>query len=272
MSSPKIFDADHYEKLNRSREEALKAVLKGLTARLNLRTAIDVGCGAGYFSKFLSSQGFEITAVDGRAENVEETKRRVPNAKVATINAEDSRLGELGRFDLVFCFGLLYHLENPFQTIRSLYQMTGQLLLAEGVIFPGEEVLMGLVDEGHGEDQGLNFVAFYPTEACLVKMMYRAGFKNVYKYKEMPKHPDFRPQGKAKRVRTMLAASSIDLSEELLERVKEPRMTIEPWIGAVQPKGILQKASRFASKPLSEKIAIAKRFAGLGENDPAKKS
>jgi SAM-dependent methyltransferase len=272
LISPRIFDAEHYARLNSSREEALSAVLKKLVPQLNLRTAIDVGCGAGYFSKFLRSTGFEITAVDGRAENVEETKRRVPDAKVATVNAEDSRISELGKFDLVFCFGLLYHLENPFQTIRSLYQMTGRLLLVEGVTFPGNDVLMGLVDEGRGEDQGLNFVAFYPTEACLIKMMYRAGFTNVYKFREMPRHPDFRPQGKARRVRTMLAASSVDLPEELLEKVPEPRMAIQPWIGAAEGKGILRRAYRFASKPLPDKIGIAKRLVGLPAKDPGKKS
>ena len=272
LSSPRIFDAEHYARLNSSREEAVSTLLKGLVPLLSLRTAIDVGCGAGYFSKFLRSMGFEITAVDGREENVEETKRRVPDARVATINAEDPRLGQLGRFDLVFCFGLLYHLENPFQTIRSLYQMTGQVLLVEGVIFPGNDVLMGLVDEGRGEDQGLNFVAFYPTEACLIKMMYRAGFTNVYKFSEMPRHPDFRPRGNTRRVRTMLAASSVDLRDELLERVPEPRMAVQPWIGAAEHKSILRSAYRFASKPLPEKIGIAKKLVGLPAKDPSKKS
>lgn len=263
MTGPRIFDAEHYASLNATREEALSGVLKSLTWQPPLRSAIDVGCGTGYFSKYLESQGFEITAVDGREENVADTNKRVPNARVATINAEDPRLSEVGKFDLVLCFGLLYHLENPFRTIRSLHEMTKHLLLVEGVIFAGKEMIMGLVDEGHGDDQGLNYVAFYPTESCLIKMIYRAGFRHVYKFREMPKHPDFRPPRDARRVRTMLAASEVELKPDLLERVAEPETSEAPWINSPRPTGILKNVKRFAAKPMAEKIKIAKRMAGL---------
>ena len=65
MTGPRIFDAEHYASLNATREEALSAVLKSLSWQPPLRSAIDVGCGTGYFSKYLESQEFEITAVDG---------------------------------------------------------------------------------------------------------------------------------------------------------------------------------------------------------------
>ncbi len=117
--------------------------------------------------------------------------------------------------------------------------MTKHLLLVEGVIFPGEEMIMGLVDEGHGDDQGLNYVAFYPTESCLIKMVYRAGFRHVYKFREMPKHPDFRPPRDARRVRTMLAASEVELKPDLLKRVAEPETSEAPWINSPRPRGIL---------------------------------
>ena len=44
---------------------------------------------------------------------------------------------ELGEFDLVLCFGLLYHLENPMRTIRHLRALTGQGLLLESMSLRG---------------------------------------------------------------------------------------------------------------------------------------
>src|SRR5580765_2579479 len=127
-------------------------------------------------SLFRSSQdsGPKVIGVDGRQQNVEEARRRFPEIAFRHCDAQDAALRALGQFDLVFCFGLLYHLENPLLTIRHLHAMTTKLLLVEAVIFPGEEPIMALVDEGMTEDQGLNHFAFYPTEACLIKMLYRA--------------------------------------------------------------------------------------------------
>ena len=49
---------------------------------------------------------------------------------------------------------------------------------------------MALVDEGKTEDQGLNHIAFYPTEACLIKMLYRSGYSHVYVFNVPPDHSD----------------------------------------------------------------------------------
>ena len=68
-------------------------------------------------------------------------------------------------------------------TIRHLHAMTKNVLLVESVTFPGQEPIMALVDEGRTEDQGLNHLAFYPTESCLVKMLYRAGYSDVYGFR-----------------------------------------------------------------------------------------
>src|SRR5882672_11414568 len=181
----------HYESLNSSRSAIVGEVLSEVEKQLTPTTAVDVGCGLGYFSAFLRARGLQVTAVDGRKENVDEASRRVPQVDFHTMNAEDPVLRDLGRFDLVLCFGLLYHLENPFLAIRHLHAMTSGLLLVESMVFPGTEPMMALVDEPQVEDQSLNRIAFYPTEACLIKMLYHAGFRNVYLLTKLPDHPDF---------------------------------------------------------------------------------
>ena len=39
-------------------------------------------------------------------------QRRYPETKSVAADVEDS-LAALGRFEIVFCYGLLYHLESP---------------------------------------------------------------------------------------------------------------------------------------------------------------
>jgi SAM-dependent methyltransferase len=262
LSAPRIFDAKHYELLNSSRAAVVSELLSEVKNQLNLRTAVDVGCGLGFFSRLLQSLGLDVTAVDGRQGNVEEAERRSPGVAFRQFDAEDPRLRELGQFDLVFCFGLLYHLENPLQALRHLHAMTRHLLFVEGVIFPGDEPTMALVEEEIHEDQGLNHIAFYPTEACLVKMMYRCGFETVYGLAEQPKHPDYHCNGDARRVRTVLLGARSPIASRLLVGMRERSTPIRPWdsLSGVAEPGALRKLGRFVKKPLPEKMDTVKRF------------
>jgi len=262
MQAPLVFDAEHYERLNNSRGAVVRDVLSQLKGQLGLRTAIDVGCGLGYFSDLLHSLDLQVVAVDARQDNVKEAQRRYPQVRFQQCNAEDPGLRQIGRFDLVFCFGFLYHLENPLLTVRHLHAMTAQLLLVEGVVFPGEEPIMALVDEGPTDDQGLNHFAFYPTEACLKKMLYRSGFRYVYRFTKFPEHPDFHEAAGWRRVRTMLAASHAPVQSSFLKPVRESRTAIRPCDGTSGVAGwdSVNRLLRFARKPLPRKVETLKRL------------
>jgi SAM-dependent methyltransferase len=229
---------------------------------LALRTALDVGCGLGYFSGFLRSAGFDVTAIDGRQSNLDEAERRNPEIRFLRFDAEDPTIRSLGKFDLVFCFGLLYHLENPMLTIRHLKEMTGELLLVEAVIQPGTEPMMTLIEETPDEDQGLNHIAFYPTEACLLKMCYRAGFTHAYTFSVKPDHPHYQAQQLRPRIRTMLAASHKLVHSKLLVRTSEPKSPLHPCtLAEERPSGgAVDKIKRFAKKSLPEKIKAIKKI------------
>jgi len=259
LSAPAIFDQQHYDLLNRTRGDVVRALLGEFKEPLSLRTAIDVGCGLGYFSGFLRSLGFDVTAVDGRQQNVAEAQRRNPDVRFFRFDAEDPAMKSLGEFDLVFCFGLLYHLENPFLAMRHLHAMTKKLLLVESVIFPGSLPLMALVDEGRTEDQGLNHIAFYPTETCLTKMLYQSGFPFVYEFFIKPEHPAFLSEGSKRPSRTMLAASLSPIQAKCIRPVLEPRLPYNSWNSSDQESNPLLKVRSFVKKSLPEKIKSIKR-------------
>ncbi len=217
------FDSEATRDYTKARQAVLREALTELRKKMRLETALDIGCGVGYFAKFLLDEGLQVTGVDGRAENTAEGKARYPEITFLVRNAEDEKLSELGRFDVVLCVGLLYHLENPFRTIRSLRAMTGKVLLAEAMCAPGNDASMKLVDENDGEDQGLNYVAFYPTEACLAKMLYRAGFRRVYGFRNLPRHPLFHSGWWHRKQRTMLLACDEEQNWNGLELIADVR-------------------------------------------------
>jgi SAM-dependent methyltransferase len=229
-----IFDSDFARSFTRVRQAFAATLLEGLRKEIDLTSALDVGCGVGYFSGFLAEMGFQVVAVDGREENAQEGKRRYPDITFLARDAEDPTLPELGTFDFVLCAGLLYHLENPFRAIRSLHALTGKVLLLESMCIPGDGVMMELLDEGRVRDQGLEYVAFYPTESCLIKMLYRAGFPCVYRFQRLPDDAQYISTISRKRARTFLLASKMALAAPNLALAKEPfRLNLsesDPWV------------------------------------------
>jgi len=260
MSTPPVFDQAHYAALNEAREAVVRPLLQGLKKKLNAETALDVGCGSGYFSSVLHSEGFRVTGLDGRAENAALAASRYPQARFFAANVEDDEVQKYGPADVVVCFGLLYHLENPFRAVRNLQALTGRVLLVESMCLPGDLPVMELRDECRTEDQGLQFVAFYPSEACLAKLIYRAGFSIVYSFRKSPEHEAYRDSARQKKSRTMLVASRVELDMPQLERVPEPAARLNPWTTAWDRLGApLRRLGRQLTKPWPEKVASVRR-------------
>ncbi len=212
------------------RQDFIAEFLDAIRGQVPLKSAIDLGCGVGYFSQFLSERGLQVLAVDGREENTNEAQRRYPGISFLTRNVEDPGLSDLGVFDLALCVGLLYHLENPFRAIRNLHALAGKVLIAESICTPGKEARLLLLVEGQENNQGLNYVAFYPTETCLIKMFGIAGFPFVYRFRRLPPDRQFADTLLQKRSRTFLVASKVELAAENLIPAIEPfQRFLNPW-------------------------------------------
>jgi tRNA (mo5U34)-methyltransferase len=180
MAQEFVFDMPHTKRITKARIDFLNTLLPGLINTLGFKTALDAGCRVGYFSCYLADLGLQVSAVDGRCDNIVEAQRRHPQVRFSIHNIEDQTVRQLGVFDLVLCCGLLYHLENPFAALCNLYALTGRVLLIESMVVPSALPIVSLLDEGRSEDQSLNYIAFVPSESCLTKMLYRAGFPYVY--------------------------------------------------------------------------------------------
>jgi len=254
------FDSNYYLDLIEARGDTIRRMVNQLKPALNLSTALDAGCGVGFFGKILQDAGLSVRAFDGRIENVEEARSRFPQISFERGNVENPDIRKLGQFDLVLCFGLLYHLENPFLAIRNLYALTGKCLLLESMCFPDEEPWMLLREEPNREDQSLTDVAFYATEGGLVKMLYRAGFTWVYRMSTLPDHDDFRETLEHERRRTVLVVSKIALQLPELTPVPEPREKNDPWAKRrANSSALAYRVRKFLSKPASAKYAAFAR-------------
>jgi len=255
------FDQKEYRSLIEARGETIRRVVRKLKPALSLSNAVDAGCGVGFFSQTLEECGLSACGFDGRMENVAEARKRFPQIPFEQGDLEDCSILELGRFDLVLCFGLLYHLENPLLAIRNLRGLMEKCLLLESMCVPAEKSSMLLREEPHQEDQSLTSVACYPSEGSLVKMLYRAGFAAVYRVTSLPDHDDFRETAEHARRRTVLLASSAPINIAGFRFLPEPQEAEDPWIKKQPATATLpQRIRRFLASPARRKyITLANR-------------
>src|ERR1700760_1449766 len=95
------FDTRYYLDLIRARGATIRRVVRALRPALGLRTAVDAGCGVGFFAQTLNELGLEVRGFDGRFENVVEARKRFPKVEFEYGDIESPEIAALGTFDLV---------------------------------------------------------------------------------------------------------------------------------------------------------------------------
>src|SRR5262249_19207183 len=72
------------------------------------------GAGTGLHTQFFIDRGCAVTITDGDPANVAAIRRRYPDHDVRCLDLDLALDAEsLGRFDIVYCYGTLYHLQHP---------------------------------------------------------------------------------------------------------------------------------------------------------------
>jgi SAM-dependent methyltransferase len=182
------FDSPEALRINRARLEHLESL--GLP--LNRRRVLDVGCGVGHLAQFFVQRNCDVVCVDGRQENIERLRLLYPRLRAEARDLDNDPLTDLGPFDVVFSYGVLYHLENPFRALRNWAALAADLLLIETVVTDSPLPIVAYEEETSTFSQALRNVGCRPSPSFVVLALRAAGFSYVYVPRDPPDHPDFR--------------------------------------------------------------------------------
>ena len=183
----RVFDDDAADRINAARMDFIRR----LPLALQGKRVLDVGAGVGHFARMYADCGARVVAIEGRADNVRLLQERHPDVEAHVGDIQDASVDGLGRFDVVHCFGLLYHLDSPVAALRRLERVCDDVLLLETMICDAADALAVLVDESRSVNQALAGLGCRPSPSFLALALNRVGFRFVYGAATPPAHPDF---------------------------------------------------------------------------------
>jgi tRNA (mo5U34)-methyltransferase len=160
---------------------------------LSDKSVLEIGCFEGIHTVGLGMYSADVTAIDVRPVNVMKTLARISlhGTDARAFVADCEKIGKgFGDFDVVFHFGVLYHLMHPVQHLEGLGQICEYIYLdthytLDGVVdttfhHQGETYRGKSVDEGGWKDpfSGKDSKAIHLTAGSLMLALDKAGFQH----------------------------------------------------------------------------------------------
>jgi len=162
---------------------------------------LDIACNQGWFTTQVGLRGAKsVIGFDIRADHLAyastiKSLANLENVTYSKLNLFDVIDDHLGRFEITFFLGLLYHLENPMGALRKVRSLTKKICVIETQVAKAAsdlEMLNGSdlnikrgsgigvfpSDDTHAE--GGVSVVLVPTLNALYQMLYAVGFDRVY--------------------------------------------------------------------------------------------
>jgi len=182
-----VFLRDQALAINNARQ----AHLASLRLPIANKSVLEVGAGIGLHTKFFEDLGCSVLSTDGRIENVNEMRRRYPMRRVELLNLEEiDAYGRLEQFDIVYAYGVLYHLSDPEKVLKALASVCREMILLETCVTPGSHISVHPIRESGSLDQASGGIGCRPSRPWIMEKL-RAFWGYGYVTRTQPRHPDF---------------------------------------------------------------------------------
>lgn len=185
------FFSPHYQKHNQARLDHLDS----LGLELSNKLVLDVGAGVGDHAEWYLNKGCQVHAVEGRDSLCALMKERFEgNSKIQILRYNldhDNDYSDLAeKYEIVHCYGLLYHLSEPAKGI-SLLADRGELVVLETCVSHLANEKENLVPEdARKPSQSIEGRGCRPSRSWVFNRL-KERFDYVYTTKTQPNHPEF---------------------------------------------------------------------------------
>lgn len=187
ISPENAFLSYHYYRHNQRRLEHLASLGLDITNS----TVLEVGAGIGDHTSFFIDRDCQIVTSDARKENIEILRSRYPDIRVLHLDLDNPPKIFNELFDIVYCYGILYHLKNTSKAIEFLSSCCRKMLLMETCVSFGEEDSLNVCTENVLDPtQAVSGKGCRPTRRWIFNEL-KKYFEFVYLPITQPNHEEF---------------------------------------------------------------------------------
>lgn len=213
------FLTHHYQCHNIARLQHLES----LQLPMANKSVLEFGAGVGDHTYYLLAKNCNVTVTEGRQELVDFISSRY-NIKAIKLDVEKDLplIKTLPNFDIIYCYGLLYHINNPEEFITTIAPKADTLLLETCVLPDSSTYGPNLISENaQAFTQAISGTGCRPNRKWLFDKL-KALYPFVYMPKTQPKHFEFPTDWDTvldepgKLVRSVYVASKKPIQNELL--------------------------------------------------------
>lgn len=163
------------------------------------KTVLDIGAWDGFYSFLAEERGAIVTATDdyehswGKCASGKtgfDLAKKARNSKVSEFpsSINDLSVDNVGQFDIVFFFGVLYHIKDPYRSLEIVCDLTKEMAIIE-TFSKNNNTESPLMEFYHNESPDPSNY-FAPNMACLTEMLKAVGFRRIVPTIDYPKIPD----------------------------------------------------------------------------------
>ncbi len=210
------FHSFYYLRINQRRQEHLES----LQLRCAGKRVWEVSAGIGDHTSFFIDREASMTCSEVRPELLAILRRRYPGLHILSLDLEAPEPTCPSDFDIIYWYGVLYHLRTPARALAFIAKRCRGLLLLETCVGFGDDFSENIIEEPRERaSQAYGGLGCRPTRAWVFRELQRH-FAQVYVPRTQPHHEqfplDWTKPNEATYARAIFIGSRQDLSNELL--------------------------------------------------------
>ena len=155
---------------------------------------LEVGAGVGDHTTFFLDRGCTVLCTEPREENLTVIRRRFesnPNVAVEQLDLDAALPAAAPRYDVVYCYGVLYHLSRPAEALAWMCDRAADLLLLETCVsFSSEDEPFLVSEKASSHSQSITGTGCRPSRVWVMNRL-REKMPHVYVTATQPQHGEF---------------------------------------------------------------------------------
>lgn len=153
------------------------------------KRVLDLGCNAGFWSLCAYQAGCDyVLGIDGREMHIDQANfvfnvNSIPTTHYHFVQANvfDINFTEFGRFDIVLCLGLFYHINRPIELLKKIASVNSDVLIIDTVISKMKGSFLKLVHEDIDEPRmSVDYpLVIHPTAEAVFDLVDLFGYQTI---------------------------------------------------------------------------------------------